>query len=224
MENKDLIVENSEQSNTDDSTQTHFEPEKCECSESCCQHSVKAKSAEESIDSTKEKILPFVEINDELKLRLKESVYSLLLLKEEVDFRTKFILERIAAIKDKANNLAVTYKFKLDGKEHERAEESVNQYAKLLEGISKEVERELVLSYMLLNEGEKKLEKLVAPINGPASFEEYVSDRIKWTKKFVKDLNKNLSVSYSRYLFGFEDQERQLEVLEANLKHYASKK
>ncbi|KKQ32581.1 MAG: hypothetical protein US49_C0006G0032 [candidate division TM6 bacterium GW2011_GWF2_37_49] len=223
MEKNDLIVENDTQKDLVESEKL-AEASGCGCSDENCGHDAPQKSLEDRIDTKSQKIIYITEVSTELKNDLKESIYSLLILKEEVDFKKKFILEKVQGIKDKALQLSETYKFKLDEKEHANAEKSVNQYASLLEGISKEVERELVHSYMLLNEGENKIEKLIAPINGPDSFAEYVVTRTRWTKKFIKDLSKNLSVSYSRYLFGFEDQERRLTVLESNLKHYASNK
>lgn len=223
MEKNDLIVENDTQKDSVESEKLE-EVSDCGCSDESCSHDGPQKSLEERIDPKTQKIVYISEIKPEMKNELKESIYSLLILKEEVDFKKKLILEKVQGIKGKASLLSETYKFKLDEKEHENAEKSVTQYASLLEGIAKEVERELVHSYMLLNEGENKIEKLVAPINGPDSFEEYVVTRIKWSKKFIKDLNKNLSVSYSRYIFGLEDQERRLSILESNLKHYSSNK
>lgn len=182
------------------------------------------KKLEQQIDPKTQKIIYVSEISTELTLNLKESVYSLIVLKEDVDFRRKFILDKVEDVKNKAENLTKTYKVKFDKKEQEETEKSVKEYAALLEGICKELNQEIFHNYTLLNEGENKIKKLVAPINSPDLFEEYVIARIKWTKKFVKDLSKNLSVSYSRYNFSFDDRERRLTILESNLKHYASNK
>jgi hypothetical protein len=191
----------------------------CKCETENCLHNKSNSGLEEPIDPTKQKIIYLSSINEDLKSRLKESIYMVFLLKEDVELRKKTMIEKVEALKNKVFALSEKYKIKLDPADHEDAEKSIAQYTELLDGVIKELEREMIHSYVFMNEGENKIEKLVVPIDAPDALDIHIENRIKWTKKFAKDLHKNLSVSYSRYIFGFEEQGRKIMVLESYLRN-----
>jgi hypothetical protein len=189
----------------------------CKCEAEDCQHNKSSDGMGKPIDPATQKIIYLSNIDEDLKTRLKESIYMIFLLKEDVELRKKIMAEKVEALKNKILSLSEIYKVKMNTTDHEDAEKSVAQYAELLDGVIKELEKEMVHSYVFMNEGENKIEKLVVPIEAPDSLDIHIENRIKWTRKFTKDLHKNLSVSYSRYVFGFEEQERKIMVLESYL-------
>ena len=141
---------------------------------------------------------------------------SLLNLKNDVDEKKDYIEKNIKAINEKVEKLTKSNKVKINHKEREQAKENVSRYSMLLDNIAMEIVQELSFFAGILSETPPKA--FVVPISFPNSFIVYLAFRIKGGQRYVKNIIKSITVSFSRYRYSFEEQLKRLDVM----KHYIS--
>jgi hypothetical protein len=141
---------------------------------------------------------------------------SLLNLKKDVDEKKEFIEKNIKAINEKVEMLTKSNKVKINHKEREQAKENVSRYSMILDNIAMEIIQELSFFAGILSETPPKA--FVVPISFPNSFIVYLVFRIKGGQRYVKNIVKNITVSFSRYRYSFEEQLKRLDVMQ----HYIS--
>jgi hypothetical protein len=141
---------------------------------------------------------------------------SLLNLRKDVGEKKEFIQSNINLINEKVEELTKSKKVKINEQEREQAKENVSRYSMLLDGIGMEIAQELSFFAGILSE--KPLKAFVIPLSFPNSFELYFASRIKGGQRYVKNITKSITVSFSRYRYSFEEQLKRLDVM----KHYVS--
>ncbi len=93
-------------------------------------------------------------------------------------------------------------------------EQSVVSYLRLLDGVLLEVQREL--EQLVCHEG-----KLAMPTEFAEYADVFVENKIVALKRNIKNIQKHVRVSFSRYIHGFEGHARKLKNLEARLLYIA---
>lgn len=130
-------------------------------------------------------------------------------IRTEVTSQSEQISARLAGLKD---NPVVTV-----DSENKQAKESVAQYTALLNRILEEITFEI----SLLERYGSFEQKTVVPVwaNEPSNFDDYIHFKVGMVKKQIKKIERDLSVSFSRYTFSFEKQSKNLENVEALVKY-----
>ena len=125
-------------------------------------------------------------------------------LKREVSAKKEEALEKSALIKAKVHGLVSSGKVQIHHDEYMKSDESVQQYAVLLNNIIAEIQNEEGTFVKMLS-GDLSRYVLVY-LYESNDFGRYVEDKVGFVRKYVKNIRKDLNVSYSRYSFGFEAQ------------------
>lgn len=132
--------------------------------------------------------------------------------KEEALAKSAFIKQRVQALIDSG-------KVHIQQEEYEKSEESVQQYAQLLDSVIAEIEGELLVFKDFLN---AEIEYAFAYLHESNNFDQFLKNRIAFVRKYVKNIRKDLNVSYSRYSFGFEAQMKRILNVENFVRYQAS--
>jgi hypothetical protein len=125
-------------------------------------------------------------------------------LQAEVLVKRDAALQHSTLIKDKVQALIASGKVRINQDEYVQSEESVNQYAGLLDNIVNEVENEM--NFFRRFTANAMPTQVVAWLHEPDDFNEFIKAKVKFVKKYVKSIKKDLNVSFSRYNFGFQSQ------------------
>ena len=160
------------------------------------------------------KILPFDPLPRNEAAQLEQALLELEVLRNQ-------LLEKITAsqahndtIKGRVEALVEAKKIQINNDHYTHFDQSITTYISLLGNISQELEAEL---------------KLFVPYTLPTpppvimvhkddtdDVRQYIQQKIRWIKRHVKTINKDLTVSYSRYSFGFDSQMKQLDMIESH--------
>lgn len=149
---------------------------------------------------------------------VQEVVACLLELKNEVLAKRQESLRQSNFIKEKVNVLITSGKVQIHQDEYKKSEESVVQYAGLLDNIVAEIDSEI--NYFNLFTGNDLPGQVVAWAKEPDTFVEYIREKIRFIKKYVKSIRKDLNVSFSRYNFGFQAQIKRVLQVEAYVRYH----
>jgi len=121
-------------------------------------------------------------------------------------------------IKDKVASLVTSGKVQIHQDEYKKSEESVTQYAGLLDNIMVEIDSEI--SYFGLFLGEELPGQVVAWMSEPDDFIAYIKEKVRFIKKYVKSIRKDLNISFSRYNFGFQAQIKRILQVEVYVRYH----
>lgn len=149
--------------------------------------------------------------------KLKEAYDLLLALQQEVIQKQAQSIEKNKQIKVRVQLLTETGKVQIDQDEFSRSEASVMRYAEVLNQIILEVERERSFVEQLLSKEAGSPVKVWKKDSD--NFEEFVLARVKFIKQYIKTVKKNVSVSFSRYCFGFNAQDQRISYIESLLRN-----
>jgi hypothetical protein len=158
------------------------------------------------------KQVPVGELTQDLREKLSFAVQALAELKVEIESKKTGALEKKNFIKDKIASLRDSGKVNIDENEFKKSEGSVEHFVQLLDKMMHEVDNDGAFYVSLLSD--KQPETMYAFNFEPDDFQKLITRRIQSIKKYVKDAKRDLSISYSRYCFGFETQIRQITYVE----------
>lgn len=138
-------------------------------------------------------------------------------LRTEVIEKKNDINTKSLTIKQRVNALLQSGKVNVDQTEYTKSEASVLQYVSMLDAICAELEaegnffslflRDTCPSHVIVHQG----------VSEP--FDEVVMVRTKSVKHYIKTIYRDLSISYSRYNYGFETQLNRISYVESCMKH-----
>ena len=170
---------------------------------------------EEQIEQVKQRMfedmtkkIPVVPLSSTLHSHLAAAVAQLEELKAEINEKRQGTLERKDIIRGKLDHLKASGYVNIDELEFERTDVSVQHYVELLERMIEEVsaDEEFYLSLLSSN---LPSEMTIFKENN-MTFEQVIEKRIQAIKRYVKNARRDLSISFSRYCFGFDNQIRQI--------------
>ena len=125
-------------------------------------------------------------------------------LKSEVLSKQHDAVGQSLFIKEKVSSLVTSGKVLIHQDEYKKSEESVTQYAGLLDNIVIEIDSECDFFNQLVSDSLPPL--VIAWANEPDNFNDYVMKKVRFVKKYIKSIRKDLNISFSRYNFGFQAQ------------------
>ncbi len=163
------------------------------------------------------KIVAADHLNEGLKNNLVGVVEELKNLHDEVANKKQDVLSRSHSIKERVELLVQAGKVHIDQDEYAKSEVSVVRYADLLDGIGAELQSEI--NYFSLFLGDNRPKHIIAQKNSSDVFDSVMQEKVKTIKRYLKTIKRDLSVSYSRYCFGFDSQIKRINYIEAMLKN-----
>lgn len=149
---------------------------------------------------------------DALKKQLVAAVGLLGELRTEIENKKVGALEKRDIIKAKIDALRASEKVNIDDAEFKKSEESVQHFVQLLDKMIQEVSADEKFYASLTQDNPP--ESMTAFKFDSDDFLQLVTSRIVSIKKYVKNAKRDLSISYSRYCFGFDAQIRQINYVE----------
>lgn len=151
--------------------------------------------------------------------RLVEDVLLCLIeLKNDVLQKRDEAMRQSLFIKEKVGTLVTSGKVQIHQDEYRKSEESVTQYAGLLDNIIIEIDSEI--NYFGLFMGNDLPGQVVAWMSEPDDFFIYIKEKVRFIKKYVKSIRKDLNISFSRYNFGFQAQIKRILQVEAYIRYH----
>lgn len=162
------------------------------------------KYSDEELQKRELKKIAVTPVSDYLK---KDAIYLLTEMEAlcvDVAGKYTYATEQNTFIKNKVDTLSSSQDVVINREEYQKSEESVEKYLELLKGIIAEIQNEM--SYFIVFLKDKTPQYLIVPQDDTDSFELFFAQKTRVVKKYIKDMKKDLNISYSRYCFGFEAQ------------------
>lgn len=176
----------------------------------------------EILQKTNNELLKVTPISPELHHEFKYVVQAIDNLVNNIQLKKVAIVEKVEEIKVKVQALVASELVKIDEREYQKSEESVAQYAQLLDGICQELVTEKNLCEHFV--GDTLPEVVVIGKGTASSFIDVARYKIKAVKHHLKTIERDLSISYSRYSFGFDSQLKRIAYVQSALKKYQTQK
>jgi hypothetical protein len=161
------------------------------------------------------KQLSVTQIGENYRTSILSLISTFDVLRREILEKKRIVSEKNVNVKQKIENLVSLNKVNIDSNEYNRFKNSILQYCALLENVLGEISKEIDHLNLLLSAevGENiEIEESYSSID---SFDAYVDAKIKINKKFIKTVSRDLTISFSRYNFGFDNQLRRISEIEA---------
>ena len=166
--------------------------------------------------------VPFIGLNLTLKSKAKLLAKDLdLFFREALDKKNEFA-HQSELLKRRMGELIKTGKWNVDKDEYEKTQKGIKKYEALLDSLLKDIEGQLSFftAFTSDNPPEKiELLKFIA-----SDIDTYFESKIKDTRKFIKNMQKDLRISFSRYNFSFDAQIKHLNYVYAYIKHMEKNK
>ena len=109
-------------------------------------------------------------------------------------------------------------KVRIDKAEFERSEKSAHSYTQLLDGIINELSGEIAYYNVFISDDAPPIEKIPVPIQAPDKIEDYLELQMNGVKRYLKNVKRDIAISFSRYTFGFDEQLKHLTYVESYIK------
>jgi len=139
---------------------------------------------------------------------IKQSVANLEKLINEVNEKKAIIAKQHKQIMHEVKKLMDSDQITINEKEFAQSAGNITKYTQLLDKIIQEVHQEARYFSAILHN--KKPHIIRAWARDPSEPNEFIKHKIKWIKKYIKTIRKDLQVSYSRYNFSFDMQMNKL--------------
>ena len=165
--------------------------------------------------------IPCAPVSANLQIALKASLDNLDELKKEIQTKISEVWHRAKNIEEVMNKIAAVTDSAIDEKKKGALLESVAMYSALLNGILAEIDNELAEFLPYSTSGHPATIK-VPETEVSNSSEKYLESSVKFLRSQAKSIRKYLMVSYSRYMYGFELQEKRLIVLAHRINQVAA--
>lgn len=178
------------------------------------------------------KNLDEAKLSQELQQQVEKALVLLADLRLMITEKREQIIKKRAGIDDKIESLPEPMREMLNTGEYARAGESVAQFVELLDKMIDEIDHDVKAYQLLLHhgyssdflssakgmdeDGDDASDGLL--VRGSEAMAEVLLHRITAMKRYAKVAHRDLSISYSRYSFGFDEQLKQLDYL-----HYLAK-
>lgn len=172
----------------------------------------------ENLAKANKKIIQVKALESVDKHLIEEVLVCLAELKNEVLHKRDEAMRQSVFIKEKVGSLVTSSKVQIHQDEYKKSEESVTQYAGLLDNIVAEIDSEI--NYFGLFIGEELPGQVVAWAPEPDDFITYIREKVRFIKKYVKSIRKDLNISFSRYNFGFQAQIKRILQVEAYIRYH----
>lgn len=170
------------------------------------------------IDPSVQKYLFITPVSQELKQKLNKTIADLESVKNDILKKKDELVDKKDKINQQIAALNDSKKIKIDKSEIGPMLDQSEKYTILLDSIVYELAYEVAYYKLFASDEKPDIEKIVVPINAPDSLEEYLEIQIMGIKKHLKNIKRDVAISFSRYIFGFEGQLRHLSYIESYLK------
>jgi len=195
-----------------------IEPEKLSTEEQQKRQEVFVKEFMEK--NTKELAIPA--LLDSYKKEVYLIVNELDKIKKEVEGKTESFVGLYKTIEQKLHDLSSGGHVEIKEDDYKKSKEIFIKYENFLNQILGEVLGELGFYSSLITV--KPVEKIRVLKDVPDDANLYLTEKLKSTKKYIKNMLKDLRMSYSRYFVGFEEQIRKLDYMITYVKATQNKK
>ncbi len=162
------------------------------------------------------KIIIAAPLQMQQRAKVDEALALLEELKKEVIAKKEEALGKSAVIKARVDDLVTSGKVQINRDEYAKSEESVQQYAGLLDNIVTEISNEEARLTEFLNPA---IEFTVVAFYESDDFVACVEEKVNIVRKYVRNIKKDLNVSFSRYSFGFEAQMKRILHVESYIRY-----
>ena len=165
-------------------------------------------------ENTKELVLG--DLSPECRLQLKKATKELELFEKEVEEKREQFSNQSKMRNEQLSKLEKMGALKIDQSNFQRSEIAFKEYEKLLDDILLEIKKELDFCSELSSEGSSKTVRVAK--ESTLNAKDYVNEKIKQLKKYIKKVQKDLRISFSKYNYGLESQLKELSYVEAYFK------
>lgn len=173
-------------------------------------------SAEELLKKVEEKngkILPFNRLDADTNSQFIAALTELAALRDELMTKVIEARQHNEVIKSRVDQLVEAKKIHVNSEHYNHFDQSITTYVNLLLNISQELEAELIHFVPYTTETPPPV--IMVHKDDVDDTTLYFIQKIRWIKRHVKTIRKDLMVSFSRYSFGFDSQMKQLDAIEA---------
>lgn len=157
------------------------------------------------------------ELSENTKAALNSALGLLQSLKEKILLTQQNTREKSTLVQEKIAQLRATGKVKFNDLEFEQSNKRTDHFIRLLEQMNLEIERDCAFYTPFIQGGWEP--EISAFIFESDEFETFIIRRIVSIKKYVKNAQRDITIGYSRYCFGFDRQLQQLETLDRYIKN-----
>ena len=172
----------------------------------------------EEIDPKTQKYLYIKPVAQDFKIRLKKTIDELVSIRLDIFNKKVEIVTKQTLIKEKITLLSESKKVRIDKAEFERSEKSAHSYTQLLDGIINELSGEIAYYNVFISDDAPPIEKIPVPIQAPDKIEDYLELQMNGVKRYLKNVKRDIAISFSRYTFGFDEQLKHLTYVESYIK------
>jgi len=172
----------------------------------------------EEIDPKTQKYLYIKPVGQDFKIRLKKIIEELVLMRLDIFNKKVEIVTKQTVIKEKITLLAESKKVRIDKAEFERSEKSAHSYTKLLDGIINELSGEIAYYNVFVSDDAPPIDKIPVPLQAPDRIEDYLEVQMNGIKRYLKNVKRDIAISFSRYTYGFDEQLKHLTYVESYIK------
>lgn len=172
----------------------------------------------EEIDPKTQKYLYIKPVEQNFKVKLKKTIDDLVAIRLDIFNKKVEIVTKQNLIKEKITFLSESKKVRIDKAEIERSEKSAHSYTQLLDGIINELSGEIAYYNVFLSDEKPPVDKIVVPLQAPDKIEDYLELQMNGVKRYLKNVKRDIAISFSRYTFGFDEQLKHLTYVESFIK------
>ena len=172
----------------------------------------------EEIDPKTQKYLYIKPVAQDFKIRLKKTIEELVSIRLDIFNKKVEIVTKQTLIKEKVTLLSESKKVRIDKAEFDRSEKSAHSYTHLLDGIINELSGEIAYYNVFLSDEAPPLDKIAVPLQAPDKIEDYLELQMNGVKRYLKNVKRDITISFSRYTFGFDEQLKHLTYVESYIK------
>lgn len=153
-----------------------------------------------------------------MKERLKKVVEELVTVRLDIFNKKVEIVTKREIIKEKIKFLDESKQVRIDKAEFEKTEKSTQDYIRLLDGIIHELSGEIGYYNVFISDEKPPVDKVVVPLKSPDKIEDYLELQMNGIRRYLKTVKRDITISFSRYTFGFDEQLKHLTFVESYVK------
>lgn len=154
--------------------------------------------------------------SDEFKKEIQRVINDLEKSKKEVSEKKQVFVDQHKTVEEKLNALSKEGKIKLNEQDLKKTQTSFIQYEAFLDRTLTEVVGDIEFYSNLISENPPRTIKVFKDSTDDPAL--YLNQKLRSTKKYIKNILKDVRVSSSRYNVGLQEQIRKLDYLSAYLK------
>ena len=170
--------------------------------------------------NTKE--LKVTSISTEFKKEVARIIPELEKTQKEIEEKKQSFVKQYKTVEDKLDILTKEGQIKLNDKDFQKSRDSFKRYEDSLNQVLGEIIADITFYSNLIGENPPQTIKVFKNSTDDAAI--YLIAKLKVTQKNIKNITKDVRVSYSRYFVGLEEQVRKLDYLSSYLKAAKNKK